>query len=529
MSGLIKQQISEKLILEKWKAKVWSIMESIKKEEIKNLALQASQGDRAAYGKLYEETGRSVYFSCLKLLANTQLAEDITQETFLTALQKLPTLSQPENFGAWVNRIAVNKCKMYFRNPAAEENSDDILEEVPDEDLIPEDYVSNDAKRKIIMDIIEKVITDEQRQTVILYYFNMLTVAEIADIMKCTTGTVTSRLSAARKKIKEAVLIYEKNNDDRLHTVVPVFTLSKLLMQEASKAELPKITLFTDTSAASAKAISDSTTASAETVSGGKGMLATVKSKVIAGVCAAAVAGGVITAAVMLNSDNDDNGNEAVSSQIKANTTISKSEDINNGSTQTDSEDNAAPVQTELTNSGLWDGELLVNGKVIKMPITSKELTDLGYEISDDDKGDGDITTDQTFMYVFQCIDPTTNVSVNMGNLLNEGSSTLDYGEAYGTEDFVYYQMMFSGLDNEENEYSVEMSNGITIGSSAEDVVNAFGEPTKVTYYDAYIYIQDPDAVADKDDPYCKESAYVRFNMRDDRVTAITIGAKADR
>ena len=258
-------------------------------------------------------------------------------------------------------------------------------------------------------------------------------------------------------------------------------------------------------------------------------MLATVKSKVIAGVCAAAVAGGVITAAVMLNSDNDDNGNEAVSSQIKANTTISKSEDINNGSTQTDSEDNAAPVQTELTNSGLWDGELLVNGKVIKMPITSKELTDLGYEISDDDKGDGDITTDQTFMYVFQCIDPTTNVSVNMGNLLNEGSSTLDYGEAYGTEDFVYYQMMFSGLDNEENEYSVEMSNGITIGSSAEDVVNAFGEPTKITYYDAYIYIQDPDAVADKDDPYCKESAYVRFNMRDDRVTAITIGAKADR
>ena len=58
-------------------------MESIKKEEIKDLVLLAEQGDRAAYGRLYEETGRSVYFSCLKLLANAQLAEDITQETFL--------------------------------------------------------------------------------------------------------------------------------------------------------------------------------------------------------------------------------------------------------------------------------------------------------------------------------------------------------------------------------------------------------------------------------------------------------------
>lgn len=283
----------------------------MEKDDIKKLVLQAAQGNKAAFGALYEETGRTVYFSCLKLLGDPQLAEDITQETYLTALQKLGTLAQPENFPAWVNRIGINLCKMHFRNNAApEDNSEEIIEEIPDEGLIPEEYVSNDAKRKIIMDIIDTVLTEEQRQSVILYYFDMLTVPEIAEVMNCTTGTVTSRLSAARKKIKEAVLIYEENNNDRLHAAVPVFILSKLLNKEASNTVLPKLTVFTG-SASAANAVPDSVT-STKTISGGKGMFSTVKAKVIAGVCAAAVVGGGITAAVVLSSngskdnDNDD-------------------------------------------------------------------------------------------------------------------------------------------------------------------------------------------------------------------------------
>lgn len=283
----------------------------MEKDDIKKLVLQAAQGNKAAFGALYEETGRTVYFSCLKLLGDPQLAEDITQETYLTALQKLGTLAQPENFPAWVNRIGINLCKMHFRNNSApEDNSEEIIEEIPDEGLIPEEYVSNDAKRKIIMDIIDTVLTEEQRRSVILYYFDMLTVPEIAEVMNCTTGTVTSLLSAARKKIKEAVLIYEENNNDRLHAVVPVFILSKLLNKEASNTVLPKLTVFTG-SASAANAVPDSVT-STKTISGGKVMFSTVKAKVIAGVCAAAVVGGGITAAVVLSSngskdnDNDD-------------------------------------------------------------------------------------------------------------------------------------------------------------------------------------------------------------------------------
>lgn len=184
----------------------------MEKKKIRRLVLQAGQGDRAAFGELYEETGRSVYFNCLKLLGNAQQAEDITQDTFMKALEKLDSLKEPENFSAWVNRIAINNCKMYFRkNPrTAEEESEKIIDDTPDSELIPDDYADSEEKRRIIMNIIDTALTDEQRQTIILFYFDMMSVAEIAEIMECSVGTVTSRLSAARKKIREAVLIYEK-------------------------------------------------------------------------------------------------------------------------------------------------------------------------------------------------------------------------------------------------------------------------------------------------------------------------------
>lgn len=283
----------------------------MEKEKIRRLVLQAGQGDRAAFGVLYEETGRSVYFNCLKLLGNAQQAEDITQDTFMKALEKLDSLKEPENFSAWVNRIAINNCKMYFRkNPRiAEEESEKIIDDTPDSELIPDDYADSEEKRRIIMNIIDTALTDEQRQTIILFYFDMMSVAEIAEIMECSVGTVTSRLSAARKKIREAVLIYEKKNNDKLHAIMPIPVLSKIFMQECRHLKLPELSVFSNTAAAEDIVPEKNPTMRR---SGGKVMFSTVKAKVIAGVCAAAVVGGGITAAVVLSSngskdnDNDD-------------------------------------------------------------------------------------------------------------------------------------------------------------------------------------------------------------------------------
>ena len=360
----------------------------MEKEKIRRLVLQAGQGDRAAFGALYEETGRSVYFNCLKLLGNAQQAEDITQDTFMKALEKLDSLKEPENFSAWVNRIAINNCKMYFRkNPRiAEEESEKIIDDTPDSELIPDDYADSEEKRRIIMNIIDTTLTDEQRQTIILYYFDMMSVAEIAEIMECSVGTVTSRLSAARKKIREAVLIYEKKNNDRLHAVMPIPVLSKIFMQECQHLKLPELSVFSNTAAAEDIVPEKNPTMRR---SGGKGMFSTVKAKVIAGVVALAVVGGGITAAVLANRDrtaDTDKPNTAVQTDAQGDVNEQEIENkLNELDENTDNEDDVTgdaasgvdsdgepemavyTVSDEIKNADLSSGLVQLNGDIMQV------------------------------------------------------------------------------------------------------------------------------------------------------------------
>lgn len=359
----------------------------MEKEKIRRLVLQAGQGDRAAFGELYEETGRGVYFNCLKLIGNAQQAEDITQDTFMKALEKLDSLKEPENFSAWVNRIAINNCKMYFRkNPrTAEEESEKIIDDTPDSELIPDDYADSEEKRRIIMNIIDIALTDEQRQTIILFYFDMMSVAEIAEIMECSVGTVTSRLSAARKKIREAVLIYEKKNNDRLHAVMPIPVLSKIFMQECQHLKLPELSVFSKASAM--EVVPDKNTTISK--SGGKGMFSTVKAKVIAGVVALAVVGGGITAVVLANRDKTadaDKPNTAVQTDAQGEVNEQEIENkLNELDENTDNEDDVTgdaasgtnsnselemavyTVSDEIKNADLSSGLVQLNGDIMRV------------------------------------------------------------------------------------------------------------------------------------------------------------------
>ena len=113
--------------------------------------------------------------------------------------------------------------------------------------------------------------------------------------------------------------------------------------------------------------------------------------------------------------------------------------------------------------------------------------------------------------------------------MINNGNKTMDYASSFGSKDLEFYKLMFSGGDNEENDYNFEITKGITIGSTEDDVKNAFGEPDYVTYYDAYMYFENPDAVSDKSEPDCRESGYASFNFSDGKVSAITLSAKMNR
>lgn len=278
--------------------------------DIEKYVEDAINGDSEAFARLYELSKRQVYFTCLKFLKNEDDAQDITQEVYITVMKKLPTLTDKASFQAWINRIAVNKCKNFLKarhDVSLDEMQDEgNYPEIPDEDMLPEDYVMNAAKRRIVMDIMESVLSDIQYQTVIMFYFNNMSVAEIAEITESPVGTVTYRLNVARAKIKKGVLEYEEKNKDRLHAIVPILPfLTRLLRAEAESIEVPY--LLPEISVAEAeivKAAVDAASA-ADTAAKSTGFLSTVAGKVTAGVVALAVVGGGVGAGIVMNASNN--------------------------------------------------------------------------------------------------------------------------------------------------------------------------------------------------------------------------------
>lgn len=271
------------------------------------LVEKTRQGDKNAFASLYKETRRSVYFTALSLLANEENAKDVMQDTFIAAIEKLPDLKDAAKFPKWVNSIAVNKCRRYFR-AHSEDSVDEMTEQgidISDDSFIPDNYVDDEIRRKVMMNIIKNELSDAQRQTIIMYYYNEMSLQDIAEAMDCPLKTVSSRLVSAREKIRKAVITYEKKNDDRLHAALPVSVLTLILRKEAESQSVPDIplTLFSKTlTDAAAKA--SASTAMKGTVAGGKIMTGAIKAKILAGVAAVLIAGGAITGvAIYQNKD----------------------------------------------------------------------------------------------------------------------------------------------------------------------------------------------------------------------------------
>lgn len=210
--------------------------------------------------------------------------------------------------------------------------------------------------------------------------------------------------------------------------------------------------------------------------------------------------------------------------------TVSEESPNKNSNGETESGAEEVEIQTELTNQSLFDYEFLVNGQVLKLPITSKTLSQMGYEANEQDKSNGNIKLGTTHMYTFECINSETGVSISPSALNNTGDKDLDYYDNYGTEDFVFYQMMFSDAMNSGKNYDFEFTNGIKLNTStAEDIINAFGEPDYIfTKYNDYVYFENPDAVTDKSDPNNHESGFVRFGLSESGNLEAIICAKQD-
>ena len=258
---------------------------------ISHLVEKIKKGDNKSFEKLYKLTEREVWFTCISFLKNETTAQDIMQETYITAFLKIQSLEKSSQIRSWLNRIAVNKCKNYLKGKGEIQLDDEIFENqaIVDERIsIPEEYISDKAKREIILSIMQEVLSDVQYQTVVMHYFNEMTVDEIAEVFECSRGTVLSRLNYSRAKMKTAIEDYENKSGDKLHGVVFVPFFTTIFKEEAKSLSVPsiKITLPNGESLVTAASKGVSTAVKSSTATAVKtGAVTAVKTKAIAIAC----------------------------------------------------------------------------------------------------------------------------------------------------------------------------------------------------------------------------------------------------
>lgn len=304
------------------------------KYDVRALVARVVSGDMKAFEVIYQNTYRQVYYTCMSFLKNEHNVYDVMQDTYITALTHLQQLENPERITAWLNTIAVNKCRQFLgkKMPVQldEATSTNLLEE--NDNFLPESYVLNAEKRKIILNIMQEELSAVQYQTIIMYYFDGMSTSEIAACMECPEGTVSYRLSAARGKIKEGVQRYENTNGVKLYSSGATALLTAVFLAETQGLVIPNFltSVFSAAFGAAAGTVVGTATGGAAvgTLTGGaaaggaatgvasagvktagklglKGLFKTLKAKIVASVVAVSVVAGGVTGIIIHNRDKD--------------------------------------------------------------------------------------------------------------------------------------------------------------------------------------------------------------------------------
>ena len=296
---------------------------------IKELVLSAKNGNKKAFDKLYKLTSNDVWFTCVSLLKDEENAKDIMQETYITAFLKLNTLKDEEKFCGWLTAIATNKSKNKLKGKVEYQIDDEVLiaETETDELMLPEEYITKAEKRKVLLQIMEDTLSFNQYQVVLMFYFNELSIAEIAQALEISEGTVKSRLNSSRAKMKTAIEDYENKSGDKLHgfVVVPFFTT--IFKEEAKSLAVPNITIkLPNGQTLATSATKGIATGAKSTVSSivKATATATVKTKVIAVVCGATILAGISAVGISIlagcNAEKEPTEPSVISSTVQTST-----------------------------------------------------------------------------------------------------------------------------------------------------------------------------------------------------------------
>ena len=147
--------------------------------------------NRREIARMVEAYSEMLLRLALNRTQNLAEAEDIVQTVYLRLLRANPTFRSAEHEKSWLLRTAINLCKDYQKSAASRRN---VPLEEAEETVLPQETIE-------VLDAVNR-LPEADRYTVYLYYYEHMPIGEIAHILGEREGTVSSRLSRARKKLK---------------------------------------------------------------------------------------------------------------------------------------------------------------------------------------------------------------------------------------------------------------------------------------------------------------------------------------
>ena len=179
----------------------------MKKDDVK-LIQSSLTGNENAFAMLVRKYQKQVHALAWRKIKDFHIAEEVTQDTFLIAYQKLATLKDPNCFARWLNRIATRQCILVQRKKRIQMQSLDDTGVKLIEKMTYSEYVADEqakAATEAQHDVIQKLLAqlpERDRTVLTLYYFREMTYKEIGRFLEVSTNTVKSRIHRALHRLK---------------------------------------------------------------------------------------------------------------------------------------------------------------------------------------------------------------------------------------------------------------------------------------------------------------------------------------
>ena len=196
------------------------------KEYLIKRVAEFQNGDESAFGEIYHIIGDKLFRNAMYFTKDLTNAEDLLQDTMLEIIKSIKTLRDPSAFTSWSIKVMRNVYSHKVRkgSDAVARGDNDLafLESLEDEDpsYRPDLVVEKLSRRAFIKEVMS-ILPEEQRTTMILHYYDELSVKEISEIMDVPENTVKYRLSRGRKVMEEEIEKYEKKTGIRMHEFAP--------------------------------------------------------------------------------------------------------------------------------------------------------------------------------------------------------------------------------------------------------------------------------------------------------------------